>query len=121
MMGYLVKYSDFYGTAVPDNPIELILDIPKEELIATVVAVNTRLKPLISNHFDDSKNTQINCVRSIFLDNKNSIDQSLCLPIISNSSKRSTQGYFSRLSNNLFKFDADSPRYDEIIVSKRTL
>lgn len=24
-MGYLVKYSDFYGTPVPDNSIELIL------------------------------------------------------------------------------------------------
>lgn len=81
-MGYLVKYSDFYGTAVPDNPIELILDIPKEELIATVVAVNTKLKPLTSNYFDDSTETQINCLRSIFLDDKNSIDQSFCLPII---------------------------------------
>lgn len=82
MIGYLVKYSDFYGTAVPDNPIDLILDIPKEEIIATVVAVNTRLKPLTSNHFDDSKETQINCLRTIFLDNENSLEQSFCLPII---------------------------------------
>lgn len=82
MMGYLVKYSDFYETPVPDNPIELILDIAKEELIATIVAVNTRLKPLTSNHYDDSKETQINCLRTIFLDNENLLEQSFCLPII---------------------------------------
>ena len=81
-MGYLVKYSDFYETPVPDNPIELILDIAKEELIATIVAVNTRLKPLTSNHYDDSKETQINCLRTIFLDNENLLEQSFCLPII---------------------------------------
>lgn len=38
MWGYLIKYSDLYGTPVPDNPIELVLNIPKEELIATIVA-----------------------------------------------------------------------------------
>ena len=98
-MGYLVKYSDFYGTAVPDNPIELILDIPKEELIATVVAVNTRLKPLTSNHFDDSKDTQINCLRAIFLDDKRSIDQSFSLSIIKEYSLRpANHKLFSRVT-----------------------
>ena len=82
MLGLLIKYSNFYGTPVPDNAIELILDIPKGELIATIVAVNTRLKPLASNHFDDSRETQIECLRTVFLDNNNPIEQSFCLPII---------------------------------------
>lgn len=82
MWGYLIKYSDFYGTPVPDDPIELILDIPKEELVATIVAINTRLKPLTSSHFDDSRNTQIECLRTIFLDNNNPIQQSFCLSLI---------------------------------------
>ena len=76
------KYSDFYETPVPDNPIELILDIAKEELIATIVAVNTRLKPLTSNHYDDSKETQINCLRTIFFFILNLREQLFCLTVI---------------------------------------
>lgn len=82
MLGFLIKYSDFYRTNVPEIPTELLLDIPKGELIATIVAVNSRLKPFASNHFDDSRETQIECLRTIFLDNNNPIDQSICLPII---------------------------------------
>ncbi|CAD0007128.1 hypothetical protein [Flavobacterium chungangense] len=82
MLGNLIKYSDFYTAPIPDNPIELIIDIPKEELIATIVAINTRLKPLGVSHFDDSRDTQINCLRTIFLDNENHIEQSFCLSII---------------------------------------
>ena len=82
MLGNLIKYSDFYTAPIPDNPIELVKDIPKEELIATIVAINTRLKPLGVSHFDDSRDTQINCLRTIFLDNENHIEQSFCLPII---------------------------------------
>lgn len=59
MWGYLIKHSDFYTTSVSENPIELILDIPKEELLATITAINTRLKPLGSNHFDASRETQV--------------------------------------------------------------
>jgi hypothetical protein len=82
MMGYLVKYSDLYGTPAPVNPLDLILNIPKEELIATVASVNSRLKPLTSNHFDDSKDTQISCLRAIFLDTENPLEQSFCLSLI---------------------------------------
>jgi hypothetical protein len=70
MWGYLIKYSDFYANPIPKNPINLILDIPKDELIATLVAINTRLKRADSNHFDDSRETQIKCLRTVFLDNK---------------------------------------------------
>ncbi len=82
MWGYLIKYIDFYGTLAPENPIELILDIPKEELLTTIIAINTRLKPLGSNHFDDSRETQIECLRTIFLDNNNPIQLSFCRALI---------------------------------------
>jgi hypothetical protein len=99
MWGFLVKYSDFYGTPVPENPIELIIDIPKGELIATIVAVNSRLKPLTSNHFDDSRKTQIECLRVIFLDNNNPIEQSFCLPIIRKYVRRPiNHNFFSRVT-----------------------
>lgn len=66
MVGLPVKYSDFYGQAIPNDPISLISDIPKNELIATIAAVNTRLKPIISSHFDTSIETQRDCIRAIF-------------------------------------------------------
>lgn len=99
MWGFLVKYSDFYGTAVPDNPIELILDIPKEELIITIVGISTRLKPPTTNHFDDSRATQIDCLRLVFLDNNNPIEQSFCAPIINEYIKKPINyNLFSRVT-----------------------
>lgn len=83
MIGNLVKYSNFYSDNILVNPIELILDIPKNELIATIVSVNSKLKPVNSNHFDDSRDTQIECLKAIFLDNKNNNPATYnCLPII---------------------------------------
>ena len=82
MWGYLIKYIDFYGATAPENPIDLILDIPKEELLATITAINTRLKPIDSNHFDDSRETQIECLRTVFLDNNNPIHLSFCRALI---------------------------------------
>jgi hypothetical protein len=82
MLGILVKYADFYGTEIPKNPIDLIIDIPKEELISTIDAINTRLKPMDFNYFDDSRETQIDCLRALFLDTKSSIENSVCLQII---------------------------------------
>ena len=99
MMGFLIKYSDFYRTHVPENPIELLLDIPKGELIATIGAVNSRLKPFTSNNFDDSRETQIECLRTIFLDNNNPITQSICLPIIKKIIQRPVNNiFFSRVT-----------------------
>lgn len=87
MLGYLVKYSDIYGSP-PDDPIELILDIPKEELIITISGINTRLKPPTETKFDHSQKTQIECLRLVFLDHKKPIEESDCLPIIIEYSKR---------------------------------
>lgn len=82
MIGHLIKYSDFYSTSLSRDPVDLIHDIPKQELIATIAAINSKIKPPSSNHFDDSRETQIECLRILFLDNNNPIQQSLCLPII---------------------------------------
>lgn len=78
MMGHLIKYSEFYGDNIPENPINLIKCIPKEELLATIASINNRLKPIHSSHIDDSRDTQVDCLRTIFLDNKNPPAQSNC-------------------------------------------
>jgi len=88
MLAHLVKYSDFYCTPIPDDPLELILDIPKEELILTISGINTRLKPPTESKFDYSRKTQIDCLRLVFLDDKNPLDKSNCLPVIIEFSKR---------------------------------
>jgi len=99
MWGYLIKYSDFYNDTVPLNPVELILDIPKEELIVTIVAINTRLKPIASSHYDDSRETQIDCLRTVFLDNSNPINSSFCLDLILKyNSRPRNQNLFSRVT-----------------------
>lgn len=78
MIGHPIKYSDFYDRAtLPESPIDLILDIPKEELIATICSVNTRLKPASEIHFDNSRKTQVECLRTIFLDNNNPINNGI--------------------------------------------
>ena len=82
MIGSLVKYSDFYGKPIPNNPIDLILDIPKAEVIATICAVNARLKPIFSAYIDDSKPTQVDCVRAIFDDFQNPIHRGLSTPVL---------------------------------------
>lgn len=83
MMGIPIKYASFYGGEIPENPVELILNIPKDELIATIVSVNSRLKPIASNHFDDSRDTQVECLKSIFLDNKQNDPRVYnCLPVL---------------------------------------
>lgn len=82
MVGLPVKYTDFYGQAIPNDPISLVSDIPKNELIATIAAVNTRLKPIISSSFDISIKTQIDCLRVVLLDNNNSPQNSLARPWI---------------------------------------
>jgi len=99
MWGYLIKYSDFYNDSVPENPIELIVNIPKEELIVTIVAINTRLKPIGSSHYDDSRQTQIDCLRTVFLDNNNPIHFSICSNLIHKYNDRPrNQNLFSRVT-----------------------
>lgn len=82
MIGVIIKYSDFYDTAAPKNPLNLILGLPKGEVIATIAAVNSRLKPIYSSVFDDSRETQIECIRAIFLDLDNPITHGISTPII---------------------------------------
>lgn len=66
MVGIPIKYTEFYGEAIPDDPIALIANIPKDELITTISAVNTRLKRILSSNFDNSIATQIDCLGAIF-------------------------------------------------------
>lgn len=82
MMGIIIKYSDFYGRPAPENPITLLEPIPKEELIATISAINSRLNPMMTSHLDDSIETQVECIRVTFLDNNNPIRYSLCAQVI---------------------------------------
>ena len=81
-MGIIIKYSDFYGQPIPQDPISLLVPIPKEELIATISAINSRLNPIMTSHFDDSVNTQIECIRVTFLDNNNPVHHSICAHVI---------------------------------------
>jgi hypothetical protein len=82
MFGQPIKYSDFYKEDIPKNPIDLIKGIPKEEVLATIAAINSRLKPVNSVYFDDSLETQVDCIRVIFLDYENHPSQSNCIKFI---------------------------------------
>lgn len=78
MLGIMVKYSDFFGEPILANPVDLIRSIPKEELLATITAINTRLKPVYNSYFDDSRKTQVDCLKAIFLDDKHSNENANC-------------------------------------------
>ncbi len=77
-MGHLIKFSEFYNSAMPESPIEIIKTLPKEEILATIAAINLRLKPIDKSYIDDSRKTQIDCLRVLFLDNKRALSQSKC-------------------------------------------
>jgi hypothetical protein len=82
MLGYLVKYSEFFGVHAPEDPLDLIRDIPKEELIVTIAGINAKLKPLTSVKPDQSRETQIESLRLIFMDDKRPISESVCISLI---------------------------------------
>lgn len=82
MLGIPIKYSDFFKTTVPDKPLSLIKSIPKDELIATFAAINTRLKPIFKTSFDNSTKTQIESLRAILLDLNNPIHKGIATPYI---------------------------------------
>lgn len=82
MVGHLVKFTKFYSEPIPENPIELLFDIPKEELIVTISAINAYLKPIYNSFFDDSRTTQIDCLRVLFLDTQNPFHNSHSKEII---------------------------------------
>jgi hypothetical protein len=68
MMGIIVKYSDFYQKPAPANFLSQLNLIPKEEIIATISAINSHLNPITTSHLDDSRATQYQCIRLIFLE-----------------------------------------------------
>lgn len=80
-MGHLIKFSEFYKSVAPESPIELIKLLPKEEIIVTIAAINARLNPIYKSYFDDSRETQVECLRILFLDNNN-LSQSNCRQFI---------------------------------------
>jgi len=82
MFGSPIKYSDFFNQPIPANPISLIKTIPKDELITSICAVNSRLKPVYNTDFDNSIETQIESLRAILLDLDNPINQSKATPFI---------------------------------------
>ncbi|GAA3623014.1 hypothetical protein [Flavivirga jejuensis] len=71
MIGSPVKYSDFYGEAPPEEPLDFIRHLPKKEIITTISLINAKLKPVYQTHFDDSREKQIECSEFLFLENLN--------------------------------------------------
>lgn len=99
MFGCLIKFTDAYNEVLPSNPLDLLKEIPKEELLATIVAINSKINPIYSSYIDDSRQTQIDCLRSIFLDNYNPIQYSNCLYFINEYLKTpSNHILFSRVT-----------------------
>ncbi|KNB61162.1 hypothetical protein [Chryseobacterium aquaticum] len=78
MFGHLIKYSESYREALPQNLLDLVKNIPKGELITTIVAINSKINPTDSSFLNDSRATQVECIRILFLDTKNHITQSNC-------------------------------------------
>lgn len=82
MIGLPVKYSDFYGKVIPDEPLRLIRHLPKKEVITTISMINAKLKPVSATYFDDSRKTQIECSEFLFLENKNQHKSSLLIALM---------------------------------------
>lgn len=72
MIGIVLKYSVYYNKKVPNKPLELIAHLPKNEIVVTIARINTLLQPQGYRSSDDSRETQIECLKSILLqDEKN--------------------------------------------------
>ena len=72
MIGVVIKYSKFYGRAVPQNPLSTLFGLPRTEIIATIGKINCLLQPIGYRTNDDSRETQIECLKAILLpDEKN--------------------------------------------------
>lgn len=71
MIGLPIKYSDFYGETIPEEPLHLIRHLPKKEVVTTISMINAKLKPVSATYFDDSRTTQIQCSEFLFLENNN--------------------------------------------------
>ncbi|HCY80613.1 MAG TPA: hypothetical protein DHV22_02900 [Xanthomarina gelatinilytica] len=106
----MVKYSDFFNQAANPDPINLIKTIPKDELIASICAINARLKPIYNTAFDNSIETQIESLRAILLDLGNPIDRGIANPFIKK---------YLQLSSNFLLFSRVTClyAYQEIIAN----
>lgn len=67
MLGIVLKYTAYYNKDIPKNPIDLIAHIPKSEIIVTIAKINTLLQPQGYRCSDDSRKTQIECLKTILL------------------------------------------------------
>ena len=73
MIGIILKYSIYYNKPIPENPLELLVHLPKNEIIVTIAKINTLLQPQGYRNSDDSRETQMECLKAILLqDEKNS-------------------------------------------------
>lgn len=73
MIGIILKYSIFYNKPIPENPLRLLAYLPKNEIIVTISKINTLLQPQGYRNSDNSRETQIECLKAILLqDEKNS-------------------------------------------------
>ena len=73
MIGIILKYSNYYNKAIPENPLDLLAHLPKNEIIITIAKINTLLQPQGYGSIDNSRKTEIECLKAILLqDEKNS-------------------------------------------------
>ncbi|WP_435262615.1 hypothetical protein [Tenacibaculum sp. nBUS_03] len=73
MIGIILKYSIYYNKPIPENPLGLLAHLPKNEIIVTISKINTLLQPQGYRNSDNSRETQIECLKAILLqDEKNS-------------------------------------------------
>lgn len=72
MIGIILKYSAYYNKQIPEIPLDLLAHLPKNEIIVTIAKINTLLQPQGYRSNDDSRETQIECLKAIILqDEKN--------------------------------------------------
>ncbi|WP_322969524.1 hypothetical protein [Faecalibacter sp. LW9] len=67
MIGFLIKFTDIFpNEEMPKKPLDLIKHIPKEELLVTLSSINSLLNPIFNSYFDDSKENQHRCLKTVF-------------------------------------------------------
>jgi hypothetical protein len=67
MIGILMKYSVYRRRPIPENPLEFLSHIPKNEMLVTVAKLNTLIQPRSYRSVDDSNKTQIECLTTILM------------------------------------------------------
>jgi hypothetical protein len=67
LIGILIKYTKFHGKPIPEEPMALLSLLPKTEILATIVKINSLLQPMGYRTIDDSRKTQIECLKAILL------------------------------------------------------